>query len=382
MRIGLITGEYPPMQGGVGAFTRELARALAEAGHTVRVLTDQQVQSRDEFGIQVSGHVTSWNRASLGQIQKWAKDNRLDIVNIQYEAAAFRMSQLIHFLPRWIADVPAVTTFHDLLVPYLFPKAGLLRFQAILALVRGSAGVITTNRQDEQRLIDNGIRHLCGIPIGSNIAVNLPPNYDRVAWRESLGIPGDAALVGYFGFLNASKGVDTLLAALNSLLQDGVNAHLLMIGGRTGASDPTNAHYADEIDGLIRQYRLADHIQWTGFVDGPHVSANLTACDVLALPYQDGVSLRRGSFMAAIAHGCAIVTTQPQGDVPEVEDRIHALLVPPGDSPALAIGLHEVLSSSDLRAVLNKNALRLAADFTWDRIAKRTLDFFLEIVNV
>ena len=30
MRIGLITGEYPPMQGGVGAFTHELAHALVE----------------------------------------------------------------------------------------------------------------------------------------------------------------------------------------------------------------------------------------------------------------------------------------------------------------------------------------------------------------
>jgi hypothetical protein len=29
MKIGLITGEYPPMQGGVGAFTQELARAMA-----------------------------------------------------------------------------------------------------------------------------------------------------------------------------------------------------------------------------------------------------------------------------------------------------------------------------------------------------------------
>ena len=29
MKIGLVSGEYPPMQGGVGAFTQELARALA-----------------------------------------------------------------------------------------------------------------------------------------------------------------------------------------------------------------------------------------------------------------------------------------------------------------------------------------------------------------
>ena len=39
MRIGLITGEYPPQQGGVGDFTRELARALIAAGHEAQVIT-------------------------------------------------------------------------------------------------------------------------------------------------------------------------------------------------------------------------------------------------------------------------------------------------------------------------------------------------------
>src|SRR5258708_11106694 len=207
MRIGLITGEYPPLQGGVGAFTQDLGRALIEAGHRVYVLTDTQVATQNEDDTHIDGVVSSWNRASLGVVQQWARKNQLDIVNIQYEAAAFRMSQLIHFLPHWMDGIPAVTTFHDLLVPYLFPKAGPLRFRVLVTLARASAGVITTNRQDERRFTAvQGIHRLCTIPIGSNIAVNLPERYDRMAWRKNLGIPADASLVGYFGFLNATKG--------------------------------------------------------------------------------------------------------------------------------------------------------------------------------
>ncbi|MBU0702261.1 MAG: glycogen/starch synthase [Chloroflexi bacterium] len=41
MRIGLISGEYPPDQGGVGDFTRELARALADIGHEIHVIATQ-----------------------------------------------------------------------------------------------------------------------------------------------------------------------------------------------------------------------------------------------------------------------------------------------------------------------------------------------------
>src|SRR5689334_17290138 len=102
MRIGFITGEYPPMEGGVGAFTRELALALIAQGHQVAVLTDQRAPSGNQNGIEVSGSVTSWNLASLFAVRRWVQQNHLDIVNIQYEAAAFKMSQLIHMLPRLV----------------------------------------------------------------------------------------------------------------------------------------------------------------------------------------------------------------------------------------------------------------------------------------
>src|SRR5689334_13168922 len=100
MRIGFITGEYPPMQGGVGAFTHEQAAALIQQGHNVAVLTDQRVPSSHQDGIEITGSVASWNRASLFQVRQWART--FDVVNIQYEAAAFKMSQLVHFLPRLI----------------------------------------------------------------------------------------------------------------------------------------------------------------------------------------------------------------------------------------------------------------------------------------
>src|SRR5258708_10760392 len=178
MRIGFVTGEYHPMQGGVGAFKRELALALISQGHEIAVLTDQRVPSDNRNGINVSCRVASWNRASLFAVRQWVRDNRLDMVNIQYEAAAFKMSQLIHFLPRLIGRVPVVTTFHDLLVPYLFPKAGSLRFTALLTLARSSNGVIVTNLQDEQRMKNSsGIKCLANIPIGSNIGSAFPHDY-------------------------------------------------------------------------------------------------------------------------------------------------------------------------------------------------------------
>ena len=39
MHIGIITGEFPPMEGGVGDYTLELSTALVDSGHTVDILT-------------------------------------------------------------------------------------------------------------------------------------------------------------------------------------------------------------------------------------------------------------------------------------------------------------------------------------------------------
>ena len=40
MRVGLVTGEYPPMRGGISTQTRLLAEKLTQAGDTVFVFTD------------------------------------------------------------------------------------------------------------------------------------------------------------------------------------------------------------------------------------------------------------------------------------------------------------------------------------------------------
>ena len=47
MKIGLVTGEYPPMKGGVGDYTRAIAVSLSERGHSVRVITDQRCVQPD-----------------------------------------------------------------------------------------------------------------------------------------------------------------------------------------------------------------------------------------------------------------------------------------------------------------------------------------------
>jgi glycosyltransferase involved in cell wall biosynthesis len=383
MRIGQITGEYPPMQGGVGAYTQELSQALADLGHELFVFTDHRAANGGKHeSVNVTADAHTWGWGTLSRIRRWAQAQKLDIVNIQYQAAAYNMAAFVHILPVRLDTVRVVTTFHDLLVPYLFPKAGPLRYQAVLTLARSSDGVIVTNRGDRERLAaERSIASLRHIPIGSNIKPQLAPDYNRTVWRAALGFQPDDIVIGYFGFLNASKGIDTLLQGVRIARNNKLPVKLLMIGGRTGTSDPVNIVYAQEVDQMVDGLDLHEHIRWTGFVDDQAVSGHLTACDIVALPFRDCTSFRRGSLMAALAHGCAIITTHPQTDVPELISDQQVRMIPAESPTALSIAIEDLGYNPELREDLGHHALELAQQFTWENIAVQTAAYFEELLE-
>lgn len=76
----------------------------------------------------------------------------------------------------------------------------------------------------------------------------------------------------------------------------------------------------------------------TGYTDLAAVSANLMAADVVVMPYRDGVSFRRTTLIAALRHGCPVVSTRPTDAAMGVEIRPgeNMVLVSPRDALALA----------------------------------------------
>jgi len=383
MHIGLVTGEYPPDEGGIGDFTYRLALALSEQGHSVRILTDRSATGAlgDTPQLAVDRLAANWGWGCPKLIRNWAVSTQADIVNIQYEAAAYDLRSSVAFAPRLLSHqaLPVVTTFHDLLPPYLFPKAGGLRKRVVWMLARNSTALVVTNRSDQADLeaaLGARIPPIEVIPIGSNI---LPPTATRNGseWRQEHGFGASDLLVGHFGFLNRTKGVETLLRAVKWLLTEkGLPIKLVFIGGRTGSSDSSNASYAQEIDELIYQLGLAERVSWTGFAEPQTISAALRAVDLVALPYIDGASLRHGTLHAALAHGVPTITTRPPVPIPELAHGDSVLLVCPGDSVALSESILSIWSDAHLRQRLAAGALRLAAQFTWQNIADRTARFY------
>ncbi len=377
MRIGIITGEYPPMEGGIGDYTRLLSQHLIEQGAQVSILTDMRARASEN--LDVASVVTRWDGRAWLQARAWVREKRPDVISLQYQTAAYGMSPWVHFLPNILRPKPFVTTFHDLRYPYLFPKAGQLRTWIVRRLARHSSAIITTNDEDAAALPEIPTKTV--IPIGSNIPEYQFSGYEIDAERLRRAQKGEF-VISYFGLLNRTKGVHTLIEALAQLRAQSVPARLLIVGGTTGASDPTNSAFLLEIQQEIAARGLQEHVGFTGFLVDRDVALALSACDAIALPYTDGASLRRGSLMAALAHKSAIVTTTPRHADERLVPGKNMLLVPPEDPAALAGALRRLHCEPVLVSTLRAGAAETAHFFRWEHIAQLHLTFFLRVIEM
>lgn len=386
MRVLFITGEYPPMQGGVGDYTWKLGAALAASGIDVHVLTREDAGPAHLLppGVEnVYPVVRRWAWGLARQVNIVVANTAADVVHIQYQSAAFDLHPVINLLPSFLHGSPAsvAVTFHDLRVPYIFPKAGPLRWRANLELARHSDAVIVTNAEDHLRLryYSELTAKLREVPIGANVLPDLPAGYDRAGQRAHLGVGGDDLLLCYFGFLNESKGGEELMEATARLVERGAPAHLLMIGGHVGASDPTNAAYLDKVRRRVAELGLEQRVHWTGFIGADAVSSAFAASDIAVLPYRDGASFRRGSLMAALAHGMPIVSTTPAVPIPQLRHRDNIWLAAVQSPESLADAVWQIWQDQPLLRRLRLGAESLASQYSWDSIAREHIEIYHDL---
>lgn len=395
------------MQGGIADQTACLADYLSPLGVEASILiTDRWRESGSLQATSMSRAyppppvypiLPNWGWRCWPAISKFLDQHQPQALHIQYQAAAFDLGGWVNWLPWYLKKrgqaTAVVTTFHDLRIPYIFPKAGRFRWKSILALARHSDGVICTDRENlrilqEQLTINNEKStkkspRLTHVPLGNNIEPQPPAGFERAKWRAKYGLPENSLLLAYFGFLNESKGGEELIEALALLRQQGIEVHLLFIGGEVGQADPTNVAYARRLQRLIDQWGLAGYIHRTGYIEQAEVSANLLAADAVVMPYRDGVSFRRTTLIAALKHQCPVVSTTPRGStlILEVHAGENMLLAPPHDAVGLARTIAPLASEPELRQRLSLGAKALGNLFDWAKIAEATFKLYQEILS-
>ncbi|MDQ4078269.1 MAG: glycosyltransferase [Chloroflexota bacterium] len=373
------------MRGSVGDHTARLATKVAEQGHEVGVLTSIRARDgEDREGLRIWPLMEHWGLSAWPALFEVVRE--YEVLHLEYQAGAFGMG----LAPQFLADgvrlltggKPFVTTFHDLLVPYLFPKAGRFREWSVRHLARASDAVVVTNAEDAAIVREWGVHRLRQIPIASPLPLELSTDWDRDAWRARWQVGPEQKLIVHFGFINRAKGVEALLRAYDGLLRAGQPYRLLMAGDPLGASDPSNRHYLAEVEALAEELNLHEPwLKWTGDLSEEELIQAILAADLIVLPYRDGASLRRSTLIMSLSLGRPVITTQPTTPIPFLKDGENIAFVRPDDPSDLARRIALLLRYEPTLRRLERGAHELRRYFDWERIAQQYIDLYQSLLD-
>ncbi|MCY3784052.1 MAG: glycosyltransferase family 4 protein [Chloroflexi bacterium] len=374
-RILFVTAEFPPRRGGIADHVIRLRSSLEDLGARTYVATEAVSQDSPVDRVYRLAP-NPWCR-QIVSVLRLVRRFRNDIVHIQYQAGAFDSALQAPLMP-WALRLMGfgglvVVTFHDLAEPFVFPRAGRLR-RRVVDLLRGWADVCiyvdALDRACVSARIPGEWRRSQYIPAGPTIEP--PPSLGtRDEARRDLGLPADAFLIGFFGFRQAGKGLEVLAAAMRNPALTKCGARLALIGG-AGPDIGARRAAAPVPPSTFAGVSVLE----PGYLEAPDISRWLRACDVAALPYDDGLSTRRGSFMVAAAHGLPVVTTTPvRPDLLDVRPG-EVAFTPVRDPESLAAALVRVRDDPEYRSTLEAGSQAVARRYSWRRIARQTLDAY------
>jgi glycosyltransferase involved in cell wall biosynthesis len=167
-----------------------------------------------------------------------------------------------------------------------------------------------------------------------------PVRFDRQAARAALGL-GAERVVMFLGTPRGHKGVDDLVEAVGAV---GKGARLVLVG-------------ADTRGEAARRWAAQSWVRVLGEIAFDDVPRYLVAADVVAVP-QRATTDTMGQVPAKIFDAMALarpIISTAVSMIPEILDGC-GLLVPPGDSIALAASLRRLLDDPDTAAALGRRA--------------------------
>jgi glycosyltransferase involved in cell wall biosynthesis len=341
MKILVISGEYPPMKGGVGRYTKNLVQAIAKKtsvevcvaiGGNVDVTTERSQGSSNNITI-YRGATKKGDKRNSDRLLQIVSEIKPDIVNVQYERGLYEVDttlkhtfwRLVHgsTLDRFyrLCPVPTVSTLHtvfpeDEYSAYIKDRAfrkegrfGFLpralraairkwvleqRYDLLLSVVSQSDGVISPART-VQEVVRRGTVIYHGAEPAIELSYTSSPMIDKKEFRKLFGLPMDGMLLLAFGYAGSYKGFDVLG---NLVLPRGWSLVIKQTKHERGLERPIEIGNNER--GNVVNLNL-------GYLDDASMSKLFFACDAIIFPYKI-VSIS-GVMFDALAHGLPFVAS-------------------------------------------------------------------------
>lgn len=361
-----ITIDYTPaarQQAGIGRYTRELIRALAqldtETAYTLLVRGDATVpDSLADFSANFSVRRSPISERTL---------TRLWRLRVPLPADWLAGPSDVYYSPDYILPPlrrgRAVVTVHDLsflTVPQA-ADAGLRAYltDAVPRSVARADHVLADSehtRQDLARLLRTPAPKISVLYSGVSPAFRRVEEGERLAEvRARYGLAGPFVLG--LGTIEPRKNLERLIEAFGRLVAAGEPHALALVGGQGWLYGP--------IYERVQALGLADRVHFLGFVPDADLPPLYSAAEAFAFPsLYEGFGLPP---LEALACGTPTVVSNVSS-LPEVVGDA-ALQVAPTDVDALAAALARLLHDEPLRARLRDAGPRQASRFTWPAAA-------------
>jgi glycosyltransferase involved in cell wall biosynthesis len=409
LRIALLAYRGKPHVGGQGVYVRHLSKALVDLGHHVEVLGGQPYPVLDErvplvqlpsldiyndhFPMRMPGiwelkhwpdfvEVTSFSAGTFPEplafsLRAWDHlRNRIGDFDLVHDNQSLGYGLLA--IER--AGLPVIATIHHPITvdrrlelehaATLYKRITLRRWYAFTRMqtrvakrLRRVITVSENSMADIHR--DHGVplERMHRVPVGVDTELFRP--LDHVA-----PVPG--RLITTASADVAMKGLRYLLEALAKLRTERDDVHLVVIGRpkEGGASAET-----------IERLGLANAVEFVSGVTEDRIIELYSEAELAVVPsLYEGFSL---PAIEAMACGVPLVATTG-GALPEVvgKDDETALLVPPGDSEALAARVLGALGRPELRPTVGAAGRRRVSEtWSWHNTAARTVEEYRALLE-
>jgi glycogen(starch) synthase len=389
MRILILSWEYPPrIVGGLGKHVHRLSLALAEAGHTVHVVTRDHPDAPAEEEIdgvhvlrvgeyppmvpfeELIPWVMQFNVGVLERATKILLEEEVDLVHahdwlVGYAAAGVKN----------LFDLPLVSTVHATEFGrhqgYLPGPMNKLIHQIEWWLTYESRRAITCSQymHDQiEEIFQLPPAKLDVIPNGVDLdAVQKPEGIDD--FRAARLADGEK-MIFFAGRLEYEKGVQTVLDAL-PLVNERLPVRFYVAG--VGTHEQALREHVER-DGL------EGHVEFLGFVPEEELRMFYASADLAVVP-----SIYEPFGMVALetmAAGTPCIAADTGGLRELVVHDATGLRFSPGDPASLAGAILRLLTDARLDRRLTLDARRMINDqFSWTSIAARTVDVYERAIN-
>jgi len=200
---------------------------------------------------------------------------------------------------------------------------------------------------------------------------------DKKNLRQTYGIKDDETMLFFIGRLVTVKGADKLIEAMPNVINEFPNVKLVLLGIGDMEADIRNR---------IKELGLEKKIMLRAeFVNEEERILHYAASDVVILPslYEPFgiVSTEAMSLAKPVVVGAKGTSGFREQIVNSGTDQC-GVHINPFDPNDIAWGIKQVLSLDDKGVQMGKNGRKRAIDvFSWDAVAKRTLDIYKEFVK-